>query len=272
MLGDTVTEETTTEETTTEETGVIPAEETGTIETAAVPEVAAPEEWYLREGIKGEGDRPDYFDAKYKTVEEQAKGYKELVSKLGAFTGAPEGGYKLQISDAAKEAGFNIETDDPLFSLATDFAKEKQMNQEGFDDMVDVYAQIRTAEAKLQEEYVADQVKELGPRGQERIDDLKKWGAGALAEDMQEGFQSLFSSAANIEVGEQLVAMLLEKGTNPGAGLDVDGHTEADVQAMQFEKDENGNQRIRTDPEFRKKYEELSNKVRGTHEARQMIG
>ena len=47
-------------------------------------------EWYLDEGIVGQGNRPEYLEPKYKSVVEQAKAYKEARKALGAMSGAPE--------------------------------------------------------------------------------------------------------------------------------------------------------------------------------------
>jgi hypothetical protein len=41
---------------------------------------------------------------------------------------------------------------------------------------------------------------------------------------------------------------------------------------MQFEKDEHGNRRIATDPEFKARYIKLRNEVYGTEDHKQIIG
>lgn len=46
--------------------------------------------WQYAEGIDGMGDRPDYFLDKFTNMSEQAKAYKELEGRFGAFTGSPE--------------------------------------------------------------------------------------------------------------------------------------------------------------------------------------
>ena len=221
------------------------------------------DKWYWAEGVEGTGDKPEGFnDKKYKNVGAQAKAQGDLEKKFGAFTGAPDK-YELRVSDMAKEKGFSLDADDPLVEQAMDFAKNNEMNQDGFDGIVDLYAQIKIAESVLDGERRESELKELGSNPQKRIDDLRALGSANLPEDMMAGFEEMFSTARSIEVGEALFGKILEKGMNISDGTTGQSYTEADVQAMQFMKDDYGNRKINTDTEYRKEYERISKIVRG---------
>jgi len=240
-------------------------------------EVAPPEEqqaqdWFFDEGVKGVGPKPEYFnDKKYKTLSAQAKAQRELEKKLGGFTGAPEK-YEVQVSDITREKGVEIDENNPLISEFIEIAKESSMNQELFGRCVELVGQYEVAKNEAQKAFIESERKNLGKNAQKRIDDLQAWGAANLPEDMQEGFCQMFSTAATVEVAEQIVGKLLEKGTTPHGGFQAGQYTEADVQAMQFATNEFGQRLVAVDPAYRKKYEELSAKVRGTHEARKAMG
>ena len=230
------------------------------------------EEWWYAEGIKGQGEKPEFFNSKkYKTLTDQAKAQRELEKKLGGFTGAPDE-YEVRVADTYIEKGFELDPDDPFVEGFKEFAKEKQMNQEIFNDSINFYAELKLAEKQALREYVDAQRKELGSNGQRRLDDLQNWAGSVLPQDLVDGFSDMFPTAKSVEIMEVIAGMLLEKGVNPTSGEGATAYSEADVQKMQFELDQYGNRRINSDPEFRRKYEEISRKVRGTQEARRAIG
>ena len=235
-------------------------------------EEQAEQEWFIDDGIKGVGPKPEYFnDKKYKTLSAQAKAQRELEKKLGGFTGAPDE-YEVKVSDLTREKGIELSKDDPLITEFIEIAKKNNMNQELFSECVELAAQMEVARSEAQSQYIENEMKNLGKNAQKRIDDLQAWGAANLPEDMQEGFRQMFSTAATVEVAEQIIGKLLEKGVSPQGGYQASQYTEADVQEMQFKTNEFGQRLIEVDPAFRKKYEDISSKVRGTHEARKSFG
>lgn len=228
--------------------------------------------FYLSEGIAGEGDAPEWFKGdKYKTVADQAKGYTELESKFGSFTGAPEE-YGINISDELKEKGVEFNAEDPLMEAAIKFATEKGMNQEGFDGLVDLYAMSELAKSEAIALNRADQIKALGDNGQARLDNLNKWANANLSEGLVAGFLEAASSADAVKTLEKLVSMTRAAPLSDGAAAPTGGITEAEVKEMQFAKDDHGNRKIQTDPEFKKKYEAAMEQVYGTGERQIVIG
>jgi len=250
-----------------------PAEQQADVSRGTPPvEAPATPKWYYADGVEGQGEKPEYFnDKKYKSLSEQARAQRELEKKLGGFTGAPDQ-YEVRISDAFVDKGFELHQDDPFVKGFQEFAKAKGMNQEIFEESLNFYAELELAKAEGIRQYTEAQRKELGSNADRRIDDLRKWGSANLPDDLQDGFQAMFTTAASVEAMEMIVGKLLEKGVNPASGEGAVAYTEADVQKMQFELDQYGNRRIQSDPEFRRKYEEISRKVRGTQEARRAMG
>jgi hypothetical protein len=228
-------------------------------------------------------EQPEWLQSKYITdgksqeesIAEQAKAYNELSGKFGSFTGAPES-YDLAFSDELKEAGLELNADDPMIEAATEFAKSAGMNQEGFDQMLNLYGMQKLADSKAQQEdndaFAADQMKILGANAESRIQNINEWANKHLdAEDIQ-GIQAMTTTAESVKAVERIIAM------TRGASVDVDnsqsnsGASAEDVSKMQFEKDGHGNRRINTDPEFRARYQKLRNEVYGTEDHKQVVG
>jgi len=47
-------------------------------------------DWFYTDGVKGNGDKPEWLADKYKSVADKANGYSEIQKKFSNFTGAPE--------------------------------------------------------------------------------------------------------------------------------------------------------------------------------------
>jgi len=225
------------------------------------------------------GDRPDWLLDKYATdgksieeaTSEQAKAYNELSGKFGAFTGAPET-YEVALSEELTEAGVKIADDDPMLEAAKEFAKSSNMNQEGFNGIVNLYAMQQLAESKADEEYKAEQMKALGPSGESRIQNIQQWAGKNLDAETVTSLEGMATSVESVKAIERLISM------TRGAAVDIDDSkatssvTSEEVQKMQFEKDENGNRRINTDKAFNARYQKMKNEFYGTEEHREMIG
>lgn len=82
-----------------------------------------------------EPETPDWFmKDKFKTIEDQARSYKDLVGKMGKFWGSPEDNYK---NDGIE----GLEENDPLVAALTPALKELGVSQEGFAHLVNGYMQ-----------------------------------------------------------------------------------------------------------------------------------
>ena len=245
-----------------------PAEPAADGATEATAEEAG---WFYADGVAGTGDKPEFMLDKFKTLDAQAKGYKELESRFGSFTGAPEA-YEVSISDELKEAGFDVPEDDLMMQEAQKFAKDLNMNQEGFGKMVEMYGMVKLAENKAIEEHTASELKALGDNGTTRINNLSAWGKANLSSDLYEGFEGLATTALGVQALERLVAMTRSAPVNPATASAPAGVSSEELRAMQFEKDEHGNRKLQTDPEFKARFKKLSEQVYGSEENRIIIG
>lgn len=248
----------------------------GTTEgSSAVTEAPATEppdsQWLYAEGVPGTGDRPEYFKAdKYGTLADQAKAYKELEVRFGSFTGAPES-YEINLSEELSERGVEFTEDDPLYQEALEFAKASNMNQEGFDKMINLYASAQVAQMEALEQFKLDQMAQLGDNAKARVANLDNWAKANLPGDLYEGFKEMVHSAPAVKALEQVVAMTRNAPVSPDNVQAKNGVTAEEVQKMQFEKDEYGNRRIQTDPAFRARYNKLKEQVWGSENHRIVI-
>ncbi len=255
----------TTEDTTAQDSvaAAVTTEETTTTEQTG---------WSWSEGVAGEGDAPEWFKSdKYKSVDEQAKAYTELEGKFGSFTGAPED-YKLNISDELKEKGVEIADDDPILDEAFKMAKDLGMNQEGFDKMLDIFAMSKVAEQEASQLGVADEMKSLGNNAEARVNNLDLWGKANLPADLYDGFVEMAQSASAVKAMEQLISMTRQAPVAPDATKPAPGVSSEELRSMQFEKDDHGNRKMQTDPEFKAKFDKLAAEVWGSEEQHIIVG
>jgi hypothetical protein len=142
---------------------------------------------------------PEWFNnKKYKTVEQQAKAYKELEKKLGTFQGAPEK-YNLEIE------GF---TPDELYNRVSNVAKDLNMSNDGFKKLFNTYKSYNdeinstfnaTDKAKQITEY-----NKLGVNASEIIKGVKTWADNNFSENELPLLKQIASTADGIKLLEKL--------------------------------------------------------------------
>ncbi|PCH98498.1 MAG: hypothetical protein COB84_01925 [Rhodobacteraceae bacterium] len=227
-----------------------------------------------------EGSRHEFVLDKYRAegrtedqaLAEQAKGYGELQTKFGSFTGSPEA-YEVNLSDDIVEKGIEINSEDPLLVRAMEFAKASNMSQEGFNQMVNLHVENQLAEQQALTENKDSEFKGLGSNAQSRIDSVNSFISANFDAETVSAIQGMANSAESITAIEALIA----KGrTAPidgeGAEGDAIGVTADDIKAMQFETDDNGNRRIHTDKAFAAEFRKKQALLYGSDPFRQQIG
>jgi hypothetical protein len=158
--------------------------------------------WYYAENKPGEGDKPDYFiDSKFKSVEEQAKGYNELRQKLGAFTGAPEAyDVKLQ-KEFADKVEFNKE--DPFYKSFEEFARNKNINNEAFNELLNLYSMnIIKADQQLMEQHKAqlgEEHKKLGENADQIISEVANWTKSNVPAEFHGALKDVAKTAEGVK-------------------------------------------------------------------------
>lgn len=88
-----------------------------------------------------EPESPEWFmKDKFKSVDEQAKSYKELSTKMGKYWGSPQDSYSVEGMES-----IGIEANDPLIAGLTPALKEMGISQEGFQHLVGQYFEANKA-------------------------------------------------------------------------------------------------------------------------------
>lgn len=166
-------------------------------------------EWFYANGVKGIGPVPEWYKAtKYKTMDEQAKAYAELEKRLGGFTGAPKDGkYDFKMPDGIT-GEFDLK--DPLFEGFNKWAVEHNLNQDGYQALLSMYAQSLAQQAPDIDAMKAS----LGEKADERIGAVKAWAAANLDEAAQAKLKLATSGHDTVEVLE-LVEAIIAKTRQP---------------------------------------------------------
>lgn len=222
-------------------------------------------------------ERPEDVPLKFWDEEKKAvrhddvlKSYNELSSKFGAFTGSPDE-YEAALSDELKEQGVELSEDDPLIETAKEFAKELNMNQEGFSKLLNLYGMTELAKATAEQEAIAADIASLGENADRRLNNLEQWASKNLPEDLQEGFKDLAVSADAVKALEQVVSMTRNAPVNVNDAETSKGVTEEEVKALQFAEDKHGNRLIQVDPAHKAKYERARKALYGEEPFNQVV-
>ena len=162
--------------------------------------------WFLADEVSGEGDRPDWFKDKYKSVSDQAQAYSELEKRFGGFTGAPEEDYELTTPEGV-EGEFDME--DPRIGWFKQVAKDSNMSQDTFTQMLHGWVQQEVDGMQGSRE---SEIQALGSNAQARLKDLGDWGAANLSPDEFEGFKALATSAQGVQTLEALIGKTRKNG------------------------------------------------------------
>lgn len=236
-------------------------EETLDTSTESTGEPAAEPTYYFAEGIAGEGDKPEWFiDSKYKNVSEQAKGYNELRKQFGSFTGAPEA------YEHFTPEGFELSPDDPTLESAREWAKNQNMNQEGFNSLVEMYAQIEAGKDQAAKEFAEKQISEI-ENFESRSSNINNFLKANGLEDLAD----VVGTKAQMEQFEKLLDMTGSASINPEAEAST-MPTQEEIDKLMFEKDEFGRQIYNYDKERQARVRKMIESRVGRGDGRHMVG
>ena len=225
---------------------------------ATAPKPADPNDpnaWVLAEGIQGTGERPGWFLAdKYKSVAEQAKAYPELQKKFGAFTGAPKDGkYEVKLPD---NVGVDLVQDHPLMGEFQKWAAAKQLNNEGFNELLGMLATYEASQIPDMGSIKAD----LGENADARITAAAQWAKANLGAEgynlMREATNGP-NAAAVFKVLEAVIGKTKQVTLpKPGDDVPATGPTAlAAIEALQAKRGPDGRRLFETDPKHREMVE-----------------
>ncbi len=243
-----------------------PTEEPAATETPSATETKTetPTEtpsWLWAEGVPGQGDTPEWMmKDKYKSVQDQAKGYKELLmhynDKLKGFVGTPEGGY---------DRGEGNE-ENAMMSMLSEVGAKYGMNQEMFGELVEQYGGIVTGmeseRTEASQARVKEEIGKLGDNADYRLKNIADFAKGNFDADGAEEFVNMATTAKGVEILEQLIAN--SKGTKVAdstktAPIKTDVNEK--LRELQFATNEQGQRLIEVDQSHRAKYNEMKRKI-----------
>jgi len=149
-------------------------------------------DWFITDTLRGEGSRPDWLEPKYKSIESQAKAYKEVRKQLGAMTGAPES-YNL---DNYKET---LDIDNPHLKEFLGYARDNKLSQEAVDRTLKSFVDYAS-------DFIPDERAEAEKIGPERLARVQSWAKNTLSE------QAL-NALDRLPIREDIVGLLDELRT-----------------------------------------------------------
>ena len=244
------------------------APDTGSLLDGAKPaegEGEAPAEgtWFMSEGVAGEGERPEWYNAdKYKSVSDQAAAYPELAKKMGAYTGAPEE-YDLALPEGVNEH-LTIDMEREGTKEFVEFAQEQGISQDFMAKALEFHSE---AMMEALSDYLPDREAEMSVLGKDaltRVTNVSDWGQANLSEEQFDMLRSVTSTADGVQLVEALIGKTRENPTPDKIDPVVGGKTPEDLKALRYAKDEGGHLKIQTDPDYKKMVEEEYKKVYGT--------
>lgn len=156
------------------------------------PEVpAANNEWFIMDGVKGEGPRPEYLKEKYNfNMAKQAQNYVELEKKLGSSAAAPD-------SYDFGEYAEHFDLEDQTLQEYIQFAKEKRLSQDVFAKNIETFVKLAQGAAPD----MNAEIEKLGPDGAQRVEVVRRWAENNLS---QKALDTMGRIADNAEVIEFL--------------------------------------------------------------------
>ena len=150
-------------------------------------------EWWLADGVPGQGPRPEYLDDKYANLAEQAKAYKEVRKALGAQAGAPEAYDFGELID-------HMDVSNPAIKDFMTYAKENKISQDAFTKTLKTFIDYD----KARQPNLDEEVKKLGEDGAKRIETVQRWAENNLSEKSLKTIGEIGTRAEVIEMLDEL--------------------------------------------------------------------
>mgnify|MGYP001818369875 CR=1 FL=1 len=162
-----------------------------------------PQPWNYAEGLAGEGERPEFFLEKFKSVSDQAKAYTDLEKMFGSFTGAPE------------EYGEVENANKFVASAIQNLGKDLNLNQEGYEKLVtEITTAINGAEELAYKEKLDEAVKSI-PNFERRQQQLQADVVKIMTPEQFSALDSAITTPEGFNAVEALVQA--SKGGLPGS-------------------------------------------------------
>ena len=215
--------------------------------------------WYVSEGVEGTGDKPEFLQDKYKSLTDQAAAYPELASKFGGFTGAPDD-YELSFPDGVEGEWVD---EDPMMDNFKSWAKENNLNQDGFTNLLHMYVQN---EFDNQGQDRESELAAIGDNAQSRLQNINDFAKANLSEEDYQGILAATTTAQGVKAIEALIQQT--RGYKiPDASEHVDaGLSHSDLRAKLADP------RYASDSEYRKEVDALYERKFGKEPRNTVVG
>lgn len=188
------------------------------------PDPIATDTWMWDEGRPGEGPRPSWLDAKYRSVADKARAHTEAEKKLGQLGSAPENYDFGELQD-------RLDTTNPHLQKFMETAKKNRLPQDTFQEMVGTL--IEYEQSKLPNKDI--EIQKLGANAHERIETVRRWAASNLSEEACNTLGQIGDRAEVIKFVDELRQLTLQgQSVPPGsseAGSNYVVLTQEDIDA-----------------------------------------
>lgn len=199
-----------------------------------------PTDWHWGEGVKGNGNKPEWLQERYKSVADQAQAYSELERKFGEFKGAPKDGYNFESIEG-------LNKDDPLLKHFSQTFKDLNLSQAGFERLTNEFIQLQLQGSQAQME---GELKKLGPGAKQTIGQVAGWINNMFTPDIAKTMQGWLQTADDVQAVQALIAMQPKTNVPSTEGYGATGPTYESKQEVLNEKTANW-QRFKDDENYR---------------------
>tara|TARA_R110000868_G_scaffold56650_5_gene175195 strand:- start:248 stop:970 length:723 start_codon:yes stop_codon:yes gene_type:complete len=196
--------------------------------------------WYIDDKTPGDGERPSWMPAKYKSMADLGKSYTELEKKLGAFTGAPES-YNFE------EVG--LDDSQLMVQEIASVGKELNMSQEGINKLLGRICQANETESNM---HLEAEAKSLGEDGERMLNEYQNWTKDFFRPEQAEVIKGWIKSADDLKTFNHLMAHSNKSAVPTGNDL-VRNNRHENVASLRAEMAESI-AKFDSDPAYRKNW------------------
>ncbi len=199
-------------------------------------------------------DKPEYIEDKFwdeekgVKTEDLSKSYAELQKQFSMGKHKAPREYDISALE-------DVEEDDELASYFMDWAKENKPTQAAFDNLVNKFKELSTAQEQEDSIDIEEEKKILGPNADQIIKGITTWGQGLVAKGVwsESDFDEfkIFAATGNGINALNKVRKYYGEQTIPTAPVDIEGQPSKD-ELYSLVNDP----KYKSDPAFRRKVEE----------------
>lgn len=214
------------------------------------------------------------------------KEYNYRSKQLGAadgLIGAPEA-YEKPDYKLPEGVEYELKDDDPLLTSFSQFAKERNLSQKAYGDIVSFYVEQQAQQQAADKAFIEQEIEKLGPNGkgkemiQQMNQQVENWTKDlpeAEREEVRQGYKDALATAASYKF-LSFMQKQMQPSKLPDSSSQNDSQlTRAKVQEMQaatFDDGPNkGRRRYDIDPEYRKAVREAWKSVVGEGEYKREV-